>query len=141
MVLHTQVIGYQEVQQAMRKVLETVDADGGLGDAVRGATLLLHAYAERITHRWTGTLAASHSLQYSKGGVETSRGIRFKTHVMGRIYIHPFNRSPLTGELAAEYGPKEHRRGGTHAFYKRTHAEAGPVALAQADLLLRGRLP
>lgn len=140
--IHITVLGLQELQAANAKLMEAVSPQGGLGEAVKQATLLLHRYAVRITHRVTGTLAASHMMDFASGGVQTYwRGIRFKSMATGVIYINPMAINPVSGEKPENYGPVEHARGGSHAFYARTLQEAGPVAGNLAVAIIQSRLP
>lgn len=142
LMLHTQIQGYWELQRARVQLLEAINPQGGLGQAVKEAALLLHRYAVDITHRHTGTLAASHMIDFASGGLETNRyHIRFKSSAAALIYINPLTVNPYSGERPSEYGLLEHARGGSHAFYKRTYEEMGPWALTLAHNIIWGRLP
>jgi len=74
-------------------------------------------YASKITHIYTGLLARSHRWEYN-------------SHTMkGRIFIdqRAVRRQGFTTVAWPKvYGPYEHGRGGSHAFYERTYREAGP---------------
>lgn len=140
--LHAQVRGYQALQRANIEMMQAISPRGGLGEAVKQATMFLHKYSVRVTHRITGTLAASHVMDFASGGLETFwKGIRFRSNAIGVIHISPLTRNPVTGERPVEYGPKEHRRGGVHSFYKRTFVEAGPAAGNLATQIIMNKLP
>lgn len=140
--IHPQIRGYYELQRARVQLLEAISPRGGLGEAVKQATLFLHRYAVSITDKVTGTLAFSHLVDFASGGVETSRyKLRIRDSAAGLIYINPLSINPFTGEKPSEYGLTEHRRGGRHAFYRRTYEEAGPFALLIAHNIIYGRLP
>ncbi len=140
--IHAQIRGYWELQAARVQLLEAVNPRGGLGEAVKQATLFLHGYAVSITDVVTGTLASSHLVDFAAGGAETYRyKIRIRDSAAGLIYISPLTVNPFTGDKPSEYGPAEHRKGGSHAFYRRTYEEAGPFALLIAHNVIYGRLP
>lgn len=119
--------GLPEAQAAMRQAIVAVKPSGALGKAVKAATLHLHRYAVDITHVWTGALRASHHIAYGGGAT-------------AEIYIDP---GAIRGDGArpSAYGPAEHDKGGSHAFYARTVAEDGGAAVAEADNELRSALP
>lgn len=114
--------GLQQAQAANLRMVAALRPDGARGQAVRDATAALHRYAVAITHVWRykgGGLRASHRMAFTDRG-ET-----------GRIYIDEGAVNPR-GERPGEYGPVEHARGGSHAFYQRTIDEAGPRIADQA---------
>ena len=142
MLIHPQIRGYWQLQAARVQLLEAISPRGGLGEAVKQATLFLHSYAVSITHVVSGTLASSHFIDFAGGGVETSRyKIRIRNSAAGLIYINPLTINPFTGDKPSVYGLVEHRKGGSHAFYRRTYEEAGPFALLIAHNVIWGRLP
>ena len=107
------VINLGRVQRALLQTIEAFAAEHGLARATRfiGADML--EYAANITHKWTGTLAASHRLQFTTG----------LGQVRGTLHVDPGAVNPITGKRAEMYAFYEHRRGGSHAFYERTFAE------------------
>lgn len=98
----------QRAQAAMLKAANAVKPRNGLAAAVKAGTITAHRYVVYITHVDTGALRAAHKM--------TFRG------ASGEIAIDPSARRS-DGRRPAEYGPYEHRRGGSHAFYERTIAE------------------
>ena len=86
-------------------------------------------YAQEITHRRTGWLARSHVWSYD-------------SHLMkGRIFINPQNVYLEGSQIRwpKVYGPYEHARGGSHAFYQRTVKEHGAaVAITGLSVGVRG---
>lgn len=137
-----QIRGLEELQAANIKLLEAINPKGGLAIGVKVATQDLHKYAIGITHVHTGALRASHIADFASGGVQTYRyGIPIVDRAAGRIYIDPAARNPVTGEAPAEYGPVEHARGGSHAFYQRTVSERGSAAAYLAVAEIQKRLP
>ncbi len=134
--------GLERIQAANLKMLRAINPRDGLGKGVKVATLHLHKYAVAITHVRTGTLKRSHIMDFASGGVQTYRfGIPIVGKAVGRIYINPAARNPVTGERPEEYGPVEHARRGSHAFYKRAVDEQGKAAGALALVEIWSRLP
>ncbi len=134
--------GLERLQAANRKLMEGINPRGGLGKGVKVATLHLHKHAVAITHVQTGTLKRSHIMDFASGGVQTYRfGIPIVQKAVGRIYINPGATNPVTGERPAEYGPVEHAKRGSHAFYKRAVAEQGRAAGALAISAIIAGLP
>lgn len=119
--------GIQELQAYNVRAIATLEPRGATGRAIQYGTAALHRYAVAITHVITGSLRGSHQMKIDKGG---ERGV---------ISINPSTRNPRTKQRPHEYGYHEHERGGSHAFYKRTEAEAGDKILAEmADIIVRG---
>ena len=108
--------GIQEAQRANLEVIKNLQPGGAFGRAIQYGTIEAHRYAVSITHVQTGALRASHRMEVS--GLE------------GRIFIDPTSENPRGGRPEI-YGPIEEARGGEHAFYARTEAEAG-YRIAQA---------
>jgi hypothetical protein len=134
--------GLERLQAANLKLLKAISPRGGLGKGVKAATLHLHKYAIAITHVQTGTLKRSHIMDFASGGVQTYRfGIPIVSKAVGRIYISPAARNPVTGQRPAEYGLVEHSKRGSHAFYKRTVDEQGKAAGALALVEIWSMLP
>lgn len=105
------ISGLQEAQAANARQIANMRPSGALGRMVKYATELGHRYAIIVTHVDTGSLRASHRMRLS--------GNR------GEIYIDPTAVNPRSGQKTSKYGPAEHARGGSHAFYARTEREAG----------------
>lgn len=103
--------GIQHAQEANLRHIAAMQPNGALGRAVQFGTIEAHRYAVAITHVDTGALRASHRMAVSGNH--------------GRIYVDPTTVNPRTGERPAAYALEEHARGGSHAFYARTDAEAG----------------
>ena len=110
--------GIQEAQQRNQRMIAELKPAGALGRAVQYATGTLQRHAIGITHVDTGSLRASHRMR-----IEGTRGT---------IFIDPSSTNPRSGSKPAIYGLHEHARGGSHAFYARTVAEAGPQTMKQA---------
>lgn len=104
------VFGLRRTQDAMLRNAQRVKANSGLKRAWIYVGPEMLEYVRNITHKWTGTLAASHRLKTEVSG-NTLRGL---------LYIDPGAINPITGIPAAKYGPIEEARGGSHAFYTRT---------------------
>lgn len=116
--------GLQQAQQANLRAIAATKPGGALGRAVLYATTGAQRAAVVITHVDTGALRASHRIRMERGGL---RGV---------IYIDPTGKNPRTGQRTAIYGPSEHARGGSHAFYERTVNEAGPDLVRGAGTIL-----
>lgn len=124
--IHISLRGVQEAQDMNARAIAALRPAGAAGVAVRDATAEMHRYAVSITHVW----------KYKGGGLKTSHRMEVNDF-RGRIYIDPGVINPR-GQRPVEYGPHEHARGGSHAFYARTMAEVGPAAGAAAvEFLLR----
>ena len=134
--------GLRKLQAANMKLLAGISPAKGLAEGVKVATQLLHRYAINITHVQTGTLKRSHLADFGSGGVQTFRfGFPIVDKAIGRIYINPAAKNPVTGQRPAEYGLLEHRKGGSHAFYKRTVDEHGKFAGGVAIRKIESGLP
>lgn len=119
--------GLQETQHAVLQAVAATRPRGGLGRAVRYATLAAHRYATQETVVDTGSWRASHRPEV--------------TEDHGRIFLDPSAQNP-NGGLPSVYGPAlELTRGGRYAVYRKTVQEAGPQIVAQAGKLLEGELP
>ncbi len=104
--------GIQEAQRWNLRAIAALRPSGALGRAIQWGTAAGHRYAVSITHVITGALRASHRMSVSS--------------TQGRIFLDPSARNPRSRQRTAVYGPVEERRGGEHAFYRRTVTEAGP---------------
>ena len=120
------ITGIQEAQRANLEAIAAVRPGGAFGRAVVYATTAAHRYAVAITHVDSGTLRASHRVEVS--------GLR------GRIYIDPGSFKPRTDQKPVEYGPYEHQRGGSHAFYQRVVDEKGQEIGQRAMAMIVGGL-
>lgn len=116
--------GIQEAQEKNLKRIAAMKPAGEFGKALQFALTAAHRYAVQITHVDTGALKGSHRMKLE---LLWRRGI---------IYIDPASPGKR-GTPPVEYGVYEHRRGGSHAFYKRTVDEAGPRIAGQAGVMLR----
>lgn len=128
--LTTTIAGIQAAQAANLQLIAAVQAREGsaLGRTVLYAASDLHRYAVAITHVDTGALRASQRIRPGPGA-------------RAEIYIDPSSRNPRTGEAPARYGPAEHARGGSHAFYARTFYERIPDLAPRAAAYFFGQLP
>lgn len=118
--LHMRIYGMQRAQADNQQMLMASKPEGEFGEAVDFAVKHALAYAIRVTHVDRGWLKASH------------RGRR--AGLKGMVYI-----APQGGEDdPAEYGPYEHARGGSHAFYDRTIEEAGDQIAKGALKIMAG---
>ena len=112
-ILSVKLTNYYEV----RRKLEEKDRiyRGAFRDTIKHMLMVMRNYAQFITHRETGTLAASHDIEYNARALSG--------------YIYPSDDRPkLRGrsvQYPSEYGVYEHARGGSHAFYERTLNEMG----------------
>ena len=107
------ITGIQQAQRANLKHIAAMKPVGAFGRAIQYTTIAAHRYTVSITHVWWdrgGGLRASHRMRIN--------GLR------GEIYIDPSSVNPR-GQRPSIYGPAEHARGGTHAFYARTEYEYG----------------
>lgn len=107
--------GIQEVQDANLQRIAAMKPAGAMGKAIKYGAIRLHRYAVAITHVW----------KYKGGGLRASHRMAVEG-ASAKIYIDPTTINPR-GQRPSIYGPYEHARGGTHAFYNRTVAEEGPA--------------
>lgn len=137
------------VMQAQRTNLRQIAAlrpDNTVGRAVQVGLTEAHKYTVFITHVKSGALRASHRMLYQPFGSvargiiyidENTGGFEFVNKANGHGKRRVYNASK---ETPAQYGPKEHARGGTHAFYARTEAEASSRINNLMQQILRGSL-
>lgn len=114
-------IDIKDIQKAMAEnqaMINKLASGGAFGRALPYATQAAHRYAVSITHVDTGALKGSHRMQLLS---------RFR----GLIYLDPAAVGPHGPP--AHYGPYEHNRGGSHAFYDRVIAEVGNRIAEQAE--------
>jgi len=121
--------GIQEAQRANLKAIAALSPDGSFGEAIRYGTLAAHRYSVAITHVITGALRASHRVAIKQ------RGLR------GVISIDPSSVRPKSKARPFIYGPYEHARGGSHAFYERVVRERGAEIGTQMIAIVRRGLP
>lgn len=129
--------GIQEVQKANEQIIAMLRPNSAFGRAVQYATIQAHRYVVAITHVDSGALRASHRMEI--------KGLH------GRIFIDPTSpginrrrgrrRASQTALRPAVYGPMEHARGGSHAFYQRTEREAGTRISRAAAIGFLAELP
>lgn len=105
------VFGLRRTQEAMFRNAQRVKADSGLKRAWIYIGPEMLEYVRSVTHKWTGTLAASHRLDTKIEG----------KNLRGLLYIAPGAINPITGIPASKYGPIEEERGGGHAFWEITY--------------------
>ena len=120
------IYGIQAAQAAMLRTANAVKPNSGLGAAVKEATVAAHRYAVYLTHVDTGALRAAHHMEI--------------TGRRGGIYIDPAA-ARSDGKRPSDYGPFEHARGESHAFYERTVEEYGRQILNEAGEAFRRYLP
>jgi hypothetical protein len=134
--------GVMQAQRLNAKQIAALRPDGAVGRAVQVGLSEAHRYVVYITHVKTGALRASHRMAYQPFGNVArgwiyidpeSGGFEWVNKTSGNGKRRVYNASKDT---PAQYGPKEHARGGEHAFYARTEVEAGPrIANLMAQIL------
>jgi hypothetical protein len=118
------ISGLQELQDANIRKIAALKPRGAFGRALQFIGTALHRYVVAITHEDTGALEASQRLDFDPSLRRAS------------IFLDPSATNPRTGARVAEYGPEEHGRGGTHAFYGRAVRERGRRAVRGGMRLL-----
>jgi hypothetical protein len=117
------IYGIQAAQAAMLRAVNAGKPGGALEAALQDAGATALRYAVAITHVDTGALKGAHRLRVARTRAE--------------IYIDPAARRS-DGGRPAQYGPIEHARGGSHAFYRRVVDErANEIGEAAARGLAR----
>ena len=114
--------GIQQTQAQLNRLAANNQPNSVVGAAVEGATQAAHRYAIYVTHVDTGALKGAHTY--------TVRGAH------GEVYINP-RAQRSDGARPANYGPYEHARGGTHAFYDRTVSEGFNSIASAAEAAVR----
>ncbi len=121
------ITGIQQAQAMNNRAIAELQPSGALGRAVQYGTVTAHRYAIGLTHVDTGALKASHRMELSS--------------LRGRIYIDPSTSNPRSGQAPATYGPYEHDRGGSHAFYQRVIDEHGAQIEREMERIVQRGLP
>ena len=116
--------GIQEAQRGNAQLMASFKPGGKFAKAVWKVTVSLHRYAVGITHVITGSLKASHRMRMMPDGMT------------GYIWIDKDAVNPRNRQRPSQYGYYEERRGGTHAFYRRTVEEHFMQASANAVIRL-----
>jgi len=120
------VQGFEAIQNANRKLLESMKPSGALGKAVLYGTVQMQRGVITRAHTDTGTYKAS-----QKGDVQG---------LTGRVYTAS-NRNPKSGAFASAYGPYEEARGGSHAAYANTFKGDAPGVMGDAIKIVIAELP
>jgi hypothetical protein len=126
MALSATVLGYQEVQEAARKLVYATKPQGAFGRANQQATLALMRGVRARAHRDTGTYAASIVAEFDG--------------LFGRVYVAP-NANPKSGQLASVYGAYEEARGGSHAAFANAYEQDGQRASQEGIQIVIEALP
>lgn len=121
------ITGIQEAQAANNRAIAELRPTGALGRAIQYGTIAAHRYAIGLTHVDTGSLRASHRME-----VSALRGV---------VYIDPSTTNPRSHQAPATYGPYEHDRGGSHAFYQRVIDEHGAQIEREMERIVQRGLP
>jgi hypothetical protein len=122
-----EIKGFQEIQEASRKLVYAMNPRGAMGQANRYTTLQMMRAVRVRAHKDTGTYAASIQAEFD--------GLH------GRVYVGD-NRNPKTGQSAAVYGKFEEARGGSHAAFAQASSGADAAAAAQDGIqIIIGALP
>jgi hypothetical protein len=119
--------GLQEAQRDNEMRIQALRPGGKSHRAVREALQAAFRYVLSITHVFIfkgGGLRASHRMIYT---TTPNRGII----EIDQSAVNPRGQRPYL------YGPKEHARGGDHAFYKRTEDEAGAGIAREFEAIMR----
>lgn len=121
-IITASVEGYEAARGAVERAIKVAKPEGRMGQAITFATTEAHRYAANVVHVDTGTLRSALTLRVSgsHGTVGVGPTINPKSH-------RPANR----------YAPFEEGRGGSHAFFERTVAEAGPGVVSRAIEMLK----
>jgi hypothetical protein len=116
--LDVSIRGLQKLQAQHVRMIAALKPGGGLGRAIKYATVEAHRYLTSIIHVDTGSYRAAQRMEI--------KGAR------GRLYTDPAVKNPKTGEKPAEYSVYEELRGGSHAAYSRTIKERGDQIASRA---------
>jgi len=119
--------GIQELQAYNARAIAALRPGGAVGRAIQHGTAAFHRHAVIYTHVITGSLRASHRMNIEAKGM---RGV---------ISIDPRTVNPRSRQKPVEYGPIEHERGGSHAFYELAVEKHGESVLKKMDdIIVRG---
>lgn len=110
---------YDRVRNAIMKMADTSWYRGIIRDTATSVLEDWVRYASSITHKLSGQLAQAHTYTYDSRRSE------------GHVYINDrivYRTGRATLRWPKIYGPYEHDRGGSHAFYARTLQDRGHLA-------------
>jgi len=111
--------GIQEAQRGNAELMASFKPGGKFAKAIWKVTVSLHRYAVGITHVITGSLKASHRMRMNADGMT------------GYIWVDKTSVNPRNRQRPSRYAYYEERRGGSHAFYRRTVEEHFAAATAR----------
>ncbi len=119
------VKGFEQLQEASRKLVYAMNPAGPMGQANRYATLQLMRAVRVRTHVDTGTYRSSIQADFSG--------------IAGRVYVAS-NRNPQSGQSASIYGAFEEARGGSHAAFAQAAASVDAKNAVQdgIDIIISG---
>lgn len=118
--------GIQELQAYNIRAIAALQPDGAVGEAIQHGTAALHRHAVVYTHVITGSLRGSHRMDIEAKGM---RGV---------ISIDPRTVNPRSRQKPVVYGPIEHERGGSHAFYRLAVEGHGEQVMKEmGDIIIR----
>jgi hypothetical protein len=146
MSMHITWQGLQETQRTNFKQLAALSPIGAMGRAIQYGLAAASRYAMYVTHVWTGALRASHRVQYT-GGYQgfvyidpSAGGFEYQTKIGKSGRVSTRRQYSASRATPAEYGPVEHARGGSHAFYELTQNQGGPGISEGMAAILRAEL-
>lgn len=111
---------YDRIRKALATMASKEWYRGIIRDTAREILPEWVQYTKRITHKLTGLLSESFTWSYDSHRSE------------GKVFINPRSvakRGQSTVIWPKLYGPYEHARGGSHAFFARTLSDRGHRAL------------
>lgn len=103
--------GIQDAQRGNAHLMAAFKPGGKFAKVIWKVTASLHRYAVGITHVITGSLRAAHRMRMQPDGMT------------GYIWIDQDAVNPRNKQRPSKYGYYEEKRGGSHAFYRRTVEE------------------
>jgi hypothetical protein len=95
--------GIQQAQAKNNQRIARLQPASDLGKMIQNVTIFTHRQAVAVTHVDTGALKGSHRMKI--------------TGERGLVYLDPGAVNPRSKAKVVDYGPIEHARGGSHAFY------------------------
>lgn len=118
-----------DIQRRFSETVREFTPTGSLGRAVKNIIQATHREAVAVSHVDTGALKSSHLQEVAAHGHDTE----------GRVYINTHTANPRHRVPVRKYGPVEHDRGGSHAFYERAFTSTTiPEAFESLQYIIRG---
>lgn len=122
---HLEIKELQKLADANVRALAALEPrnDSAIAQAIYDTTVHAHRFMVSVTHVDTSSLKLGERAEFDA------------SKLRGQVFIDPYTVNPRSGNRPAEYGIYENARGGPHAFFDKTVAEAQTRLGRHADKL------